>query len=274
MTKHLAIKVNNKYESEAVQKALFDMGFVWWDSKKAEIKHPVEIHESFGIPRIYVKRFLIPYTNEKKITEMTEFSYNSWYFVNPELLNRFEEVSYCEFFDNYAGHIERFPDYVLTPNKETQEAMEEARKGDLEEFKTPEDMMKSLRKDTPICKQCGNEFHYCNSCGFYEYRYLGYCSEECMEKTKPQEAESGLPEPAKFKVGDWLWKVTKGAIESAQIEGIRYFSNSCEYITSDVCHIIEPLIDMNTKLFNTEIIYKFWCSTPELAAKRFLELQK
>jgi hypothetical protein len=27
--KHLTIEVNNKYESEAVQKSLFDMGLVW-----------------------------------------------------------------------------------------------------------------------------------------------------------------------------------------------------------------------------------------------------
>jgi hypothetical protein len=30
------------------------------------------------------------------------------------------------------------------------------------------------------CKTCGDEYHYCGSCGMDGYSEMGYCSDECI----------------------------------------------------------------------------------------------
>jgi len=97
--KHLAIKVTNKYESEAVQKALFDMGFKW----------------TFG-EGYYIREIIICSFNNMSITDFISYRKNLTDEIN---YSDFEvEVSFSDFFSTYAGHIERFPDYVESKKQE------------------------------------------------------------------------------------------------------------------------------------------------------------
>jgi len=36
-----------------------------------------------------------------------------------------------------------------------------------------------------ICKQCGDEVHYCGNCDYVMHKDLGYCSKHCLESSKP-----------------------------------------------------------------------------------------
>jgi len=90
--KHLAIKVTNKYESEAVQKALFDMGFSWSVSGKTFFDTNCKYLKPFS----YLVRDL-----EGKLIEHSNNLYDNDI-----------PISSSDFFSTYAGHIERFPDYV------------------------------------------------------------------------------------------------------------------------------------------------------------------
>jgi hypothetical protein len=92
--KRLAIRVNNQHESEAVQQALFDMGFEWIS---------VLIQEQCTFED-YI--FLSGYIKgDQKIID----------FYDPHLKRSMKDgfifISFSEFFEKYAGHIELFPDY-------------------------------------------------------------------------------------------------------------------------------------------------------------------
>lgn len=98
--KHLAIKVTNKYESEAVQKALFDMGFKGLEGK----------NEFISFSYSYTNMFLVP-------MDLIFIGKSIWFLHDVDIsLSSFHEhyilVSSSDFFSTYAGHIERFPDYV------------------------------------------------------------------------------------------------------------------------------------------------------------------
>lgn len=96
MKKHLAIEVTNKYESEIVQKVLFDMGFDW--------------NSSIDMGRIY----------EVKHTDYVLIVCRS----DDKSLNGSncpsKKVSFYEFLIHYAGHIEKFPDYEFESKDEQQ----------------------------------------------------------------------------------------------------------------------------------------------------------
>jgi hypothetical protein len=92
--KHLAIEVKNNFESEAVQQALFDMGFEWNDGSKELV--------DYGTPI----RICIYYDDRTLCYSGNDFLSDPYYKTT------YGTVSFSEFFSTYAGHIERFPDYV------------------------------------------------------------------------------------------------------------------------------------------------------------------
>jgi len=105
--KHLAIKVTNKYESEAVQKALFDMGFrigsVEFDNNEPE---KINVFEPF-LPNINE-------TQPDRIVTAIDTKANTIFYLYKSMRSWQDliVVSSSDFFSTYAGHIERFPDYV------------------------------------------------------------------------------------------------------------------------------------------------------------------
>jgi hypothetical protein len=105
--KHLAIKVTNKYESEEVQRALFDMGFSN-DGQWTDIEDYT---------------FIMPRKKECKTYKEKLKGMGVRYGWDHEIEECCMVVSFEEFFRTYAGHIERFPDYVSE-----QESMESAEK--------------------------------------------------------------------------------------------------------------------------------------------------
>jgi hypothetical protein len=103
MKKHLAIEVTNKYESEAVQKALLDMGFRWfeWSGNGNTV---ITKNEKTIFPIINNK-------GSKMIILQCGQAIDSCGGCNPHCNIDRIRVSFSDFFHTYAGHIERFPDY-------------------------------------------------------------------------------------------------------------------------------------------------------------------
>jgi hypothetical protein len=86
-----------------VQRALFDMGFVWRadderhrrdGKRKAELCHPIYIPNSY---------YIVVHYSEMNLTFHLEYHEQDY-----------SEITSSGFFATYAGHIERFPDYEPT----------------------------------------------------------------------------------------------------------------------------------------------------------------
>jgi len=107
--KHLAIEVTNKYESEFVQRALFEMGFGW--AEGYNYFNPI-----CGFPFFIVAYISTPATL-------------AW---SKDCLDNLIDISFSEFFRTYAYRIERFPDYVAPKTAE------------LDHFKSIESHMRDL----------------------------------------------------------------------------------------------------------------------------------
>jgi hypothetical protein len=207
--KHLAIKVTNKYESEAVQRALFDMGFkMEADESEFEAIFP-RIQRYSDIPPMTIRRDYLSTIRDCCVL-----------------------IPSSDFFATYAGHIERFPDYGA--------------KAIIMDDPLTEDERINIGLENGSIIKVG-EFYFSK-----ESFYKGFM--DFPDQSKP-----------KFKVDDSLYDTSHGIINSYLIRKIADDScNQIYYIAGNGRRIYERWIDLDSGGY----IY----STPELAAKRFLEL--
>lgn len=315
--KHLAIKVTNKYESEAVQKELISLGYRWLSNDD----------NTFDLS-----------SNLPVVILCTPLSVLAWRNFSLDMMK--EDIvimSSSDFFSTYAGHIERFPDYVdpilddpevnknptdckkylysiweksyksnktnlifsewilldikesETLNKTTIDTFKDKKIAitidnkeqcveiqkklfDIgiewidtgKELHTLNDVKILFIKDCNIVK-CSNFFSGCPQC---EYKtdcisHVHYTAKEFLEKYFPEDKKS------KFKVGDYIWLTYYLGIEQRKI------------IHVDCAKEIISVVNHNN-ILRTDVTFSdidtcgkcIWFSTPELAAKRFLELNK
>jgi hypothetical protein len=289
--KHLAIRVTNKYESEAVQKALFDMGFKW------SIVSNVNLIENTYF-KIEYQLLLIVFIEE--ISPVSGMHLHFYYKRNDEQDSHdLIEISSSDFFSKYARHIEMFPDYV-EPKLQTL-----SKKTTLETFKDkkiavivdgPEQNIEIQKKLLSIGIVWGvndENIHYVavnsktifikNNRLFYCYTNCSKCNlcpkdHDCYQYTRmsgKQFLDKYFPEDnkPKFKVGDYLWHVWDESIVRWEIVEILYENDKYSYDLIenefDECIMSNEFED---DIDCTDIGDIF--STPELAAKRFLELNK
>jgi hypothetical protein len=318
--KHLAIKVTNKYESEAVQQTLFDMGFITDD--KMHITKSIALLCDNDIKEI---KLVFP-----------QFIYlhghSNYFHVDDE--DRLKNIKYIlipssDFFATYAGHIERFPDYVkveeITPKpihlnesstqqnqqhfytipncnikfnsyKEAETYLErfpdyvEDKKEPESNFKLKvaignmpagneitkeeflEEMLSILPKDIAD-KSLTSAKNYIEKIlkeakSKTEDEVVGNFFKEAIPKLEKglkgiKEIQEKRESKLKFQVGDFLYYVDNKGISKFKITRIDTYQDKLYYYVA--YHSAEhSLIDVGIN----------WFSTPELAAKRFLELNK
>jgi len=180
--KHLAIKVTNKHESEAVQKALFDMGFCWLDDLSQNIKSTDRVkNESI--------KFIVTHkiSNKHKLIDNI--------FMCEIAKSYYEIISSSEFFSTYAGHIERFPDYAESKRKDRSDFFigNAIQNGYIIQriFSTEQEMIKSTKEVMELLKR-------------------EFIKQQLDSEIKP-----------KLKVGDYLRYVWKNEICRQEITGIK-----------------------------------------------------
>jgi hypothetical protein len=144
--KRLAIKITNKYESEAVQKALFDMGFKWRceNSKLLSNFNDREEH----------KYILTPYLKDV-VTKLPKT-------IGSHRISKIplsDTISSSEFFEKYVGHIELFPDYEKPEMSEENKVWSDDAIYDMSQTKVTYNSLRGNTKIDPLLTEIDQACH-------------------------------------------------------------------------------------------------------------------